>query len=170
MAIYGDIGTALKQAAGTNRLRKALEFAAEVANGGRTDLRHRAAQLKAGESFEVELQQREVFAIFQAYQPRQRKDGFFEAHKEHTDVQFLLQGEEYIEVCPLHELNKSPAYDENNNVFFPLAPEPGSRFTIRPGVLAVLFPADAHAPTLQAGNSTGLNLKVVIKVHNALPA
>jgi YhcH/YjgK/YiaL family protein len=168
MAILGDVTSALAQAKGSPRLQHALHFAAELILNHSSKHRISAAQLKDGDKFEVPIEGTDLFAIFQAYSPRERKEGCFEAHKEFTDIQFLLEGEEHIEVCPLGDLSRNPEFDANKNVFFPLGTEPTTRLLLKPGLVAILFPSDAHAPTLATGKHAGRNLKVVIKARNAL--
>jgi YhcH/YjgK/YiaL family protein len=168
MAIFGDIRSVMEQAARMPRLRTALQFVLDVCDGDKSDVGRRARGLKAGESFEVPIEGKEIFAIFQAYAPRHRKDGFFEAHKHYTDIQLLLAGEEYIEVRELSDFSKTPAYDTNENVFFALGEKSGTSLHLGPGTAAVLFPTDAHAPCLESGATGTLNIKLVIKVKNAL--
>jgi biofilm protein TabA len=166
MAIIGNIHEVTRQAAGTDALGKGLSFLADVLNGKRPDITERARQLKDGENFEVLIEGKDVFANFQAYKSRARKDGFFEAHKEYTDIQCLLEGEELIETCMLADHGSSPVYDANANFFFPLAEKPGTRFHMKPGLTAVLFPADAHAPCLRSTEDGVLVRKVVVKVKH----
>ncbi len=167
MAIIGNINEVARQAAGKEALHKGLAFLADVLNNKLPDITARAKQLKAGENFEVPIAGKNVYANFQAYQPRARKDGFFEAHKEFTDIQCLLEGEEWIETCPLSDHGTPPVYDGNGNFFFPLTDKPGTRFHMKPGLTTVLFPEDAHAPCLRFGEDVILARKVVVKVKDA---
>jgi biofilm protein TabA len=170
MAIIGNINEVTRQAAGTEALNKGLAFLADVLNGKLPDVTARAKKLNEGENFEVPIHGKDVFANFQAYKARQRKDGFFEAHKEFTDIQCLLEGEEWIETCMLMEHGSAPVYDENNNFFFPLSDKPVTRFHMKPGLTVILHPQDAHAPCLSSTETPTLVRKVVVKVKNAQPA
>lgn len=167
MAIIGNISEVARQAAGTDALRKGLDFLSEVLSGKLPEISERVKQLEAGKNFEVPIEGKNVYANFQAYRSKKRSDGFFEAHKEFTDIQCVLEGEEWIEVARLHDHGSAPVYDANGNFFFPLAETGATRFQMKPSLVTVLFPEDAHAPGLRVGEEGTLVRKVVVKVKGA---
>lgn len=168
MALIGRINEVCAQAFPSPRLQAGLNFLKDLLENRSPDLASRAGKLTPGEKFEVAIEGKDVFAIIQCYDPRERKNGFFEAHKAYTDIQCLLGGEEAIDVVPLAARATPAVYDANENLFFPIDELPGSRFLMTPGIVAILFPEDAHAPSLRVKEPSGAVHKIVIKIRNSL--
>ena len=85
-----------------------------------------------------------------------------EAHEKYIDIQYMIEGEEYIGVCPLADATEQVKADPQNDIWFYHAPvQPlllkGKRFI-------VLWPDDAHAPGISVGEDTAVK-KCVIKVR-----
>ena len=69
-----------------------------------------------------------------------------ENHKKYADVFFLLEGEELVGVCPLETVGEAVREDPDHDIWLHRAdtvrlPLGGDRFI-------VLFPGDAHAPSI----------------------
>jgi YhcH/YjgK/YiaL family protein len=128
--------------------------------------------LQPGESRRVTVDGDALYLLMQCYQSRQSRDGRFEAHAHHTDLQYVWSGRECIKVCHLRAVQPKPAYDTNGNVFFPIDEAAHSHLLVHAGEVAVLLPQDAHAPCLRASDDRGeLVRKLVVKVQDAhLPA
>jgi YhcH/YjgK/YiaL family protein len=82
-----------------------------------------------------------------------------EAHRRYIDIQFCLAGLERIGWKPTADCAAAGAFDESADVGF-FTDSPSSWVDLQPGMLAVFYPSDAHAPL--AG--TGVVHKVVVKV------
>ncbi len=111
---------------------------------------------------EYELDGRLVYAIVQRYVTAPAAEPRFEVHRRYADVQFVAAGAEVIGWAPAGRFRELEAYDEKKDIAFGRAAD-WTPVLLRAGELAVLFPEDAHAPRLAAGNP-GPVLKIVIKV------
>jgi YhcH/YjgK/YiaL family protein len=126
------------------------------------------ANLLPGETRRIAVDGDALYLLIQCYRSKQGKEGRFEAHARHTDLQYVWSGRERIEVCNLSLLHPTPDYDANGNVFFPISDVAHSRLLLQAGDVAVLLPQDAHAPSLQANDGESeLVRKIVVKVQDA---
>jgi YhcH/YjgK/YiaL family protein len=99
----------------------------------------------------------------QTYVTRVRQDCFFESHLKHIDVQFMLEGDEWIDVISIDELSVAEAYREEKDLIKYHEYFQASRLRLRTGYVAVFFPQDGHMPG-QATEIPGAVRKSVIKV------
>jgi biofilm protein TabA len=111
-----------------------------------------------------ELDGDRVFALVRRYetgiQPRPR----FEAHRRYIDVQYMASGKEDIGWAPLGLMDITESYDPGTDACFGLVPEDKwSPVTLCEGELAVIYPADAHAPGLAVSGPARVT-KIVVKV------
>ncbi len=96
-----------------------------------------------------------------ARSPGRGRDGAqLEVHRRYIDLQYCVSGEEVIGWRPLADCSAAETqHDETRDIRF-FADRPETWLALPPGMLAIFFPADAHAPL--AG--TGDIFKVVVKV------
>jgi len=104
------------------------------------------------------------FVLEQAYNSKDRKECFFESHRKYIDVQFILAGEEIIEVLNTNLLAVALAYNEELD-FIKYEDKKGiSSIVLKAGDVAIFYPQDAHMPCIKAGSGTKV-LKAVVKVR-----
>lgn len=103
------------------------------------------------------------FALEQTYLSKTKEYCFFESHKKYIDVQFILEGEEIIEIDNIKNLSINFQYDENID----LIKYDGSKFSsslkLRKGDVAIFFPDDAHMPCIKVDEEKKI-IKTVVKV------
>jgi len=168
MAMFGKVEELIELVQPASRLRRGLAVLQDYREGRRPEWAKTLAGLKAGEKVEVAIEGDNLYAILQCYAPKPRAEGRFEAHQRHTDLQYLSEGTEWIEVCPLGEQASLPPFDARGNVLFPLGASAHSRVRLAAGDVAVLLPSDAHAPWLRVEDAPDtLVRKIVIKVKEA---
>ena len=113
-----------------------------------------------------------------------KRESRFESHRVFADIQIVLEGSEYIEVCPVSALESAP-YDDADDISFYAAPDlppaaknhaeealdvrkrtpaPISRIRMTPGNALLLLPEDAHKPCLFDGAWDAPIRKCVIKI------
>lgn len=102
-------------------------------------------------------------AFDQVYATRGRDGCFFESHRKYIDIQFILEGEECIDVLPIGDLAVTKAYRDEKDVIKYADNPGGNRLRLRAGEGAVFFPEDGHMPG-QFANATGVVRKTVVKV------
>lgn len=108
----------------------------------------------------VEIAGDKVYALFQRYETKPVNDSP-EAHKKYIDLQYLIDGEEFIGVAPLATMKKETEARPDGDIYFYEGET--VKLPIGGGRFMVLFPEDAHAPCIAAGSSKPVH-KVVIKI------
>ncbi len=124
------------------------------------DGRHEDPLSAAGES--------PYYAMLSRYAGKPVEECRYEAHHAYVDIQVLLEGEEYIDVCPTPDLVEHEPYSaEKDIVFFnePLSGIRGCRILLKPGLVAVFFPEDAHRPCVSTGAAVRDVRKLVAKIR-----
>ena len=85
-----------------------------------------------------------------------------EYHKDYIDIQFLINGEEYVGYCQKNELLIDNGYDEQKDIGF------GEGIVdyvkLKNGIFMVFFPNDAHQPCMAINIPTKVK-KAVLKVR-----
>ncbi|MBI5745155.1 MAG: YhcH/YjgK/YiaL family protein [Elusimicrobia bacterium] len=109
-----------------------------------------------------EIDGEKVFALVQRYSTAAALPPKFEAHRKYIDVQYVAEGAEIVGWLPLSGVRITEPYDAAKDVCFGLA-ENWTPLRLEAGELAVLYPEDAHAPRLAAGEP-GPVVKIVVKV------
>jgi YhcH/YjgK/YiaL family protein len=104
-----------------------------------------------------------VFANVQQYESVAAAEKDYEAHRAYFDVQFVVHGQEYIEVAPLAECVAVGEFDEANDYGLYTCPAPASKLVMREGDWCVLGPDEAHKPGCALGDPMTMR-KVVVKV------
>lgn len=149
--IVTDLDHIDHQVSMTPSLRKALDF-----------LRGRA--MHALPDGRVDIDGDTVFALVQRYETMRTDAPKFEYHRKYVDVQFVASGEEVIGWAPSESMKITEAYDEKKDVCFgTVKKEKWTPVHLHAGQLMVLWPEDAHAPKLAAGEPLPV-MKIVFKV------
>jgi YhcH/YjgK/YiaL family protein len=126
-----------------------------------------AALAPDAEEREYPLRGRDLYASVASYETRSGGDP--EAHRIYVDVQCLLSGAEAVGWLPARGLRVKTPYSPARDIeFYDVRREEQSRILLRPGLFAVFFPWDAHAPGLTPGDSAGRVKKVVVKIKREL--
>ncbi len=149
--IAGTIQHAEEQVKMTPNLEKAFEFLKTTDLGSLADGR-------------IEVEGAQVYVLVQSYETLPPEAARFEAHKKYLDIQYVAAGEEVIGWAPLHRMVDCTPYNEAKDVFNGKVPSGTmSRVQLAAGELAILYPSDAHAPKVAAGQP-GPVKKIVVKV------
>lgn len=85
----------------------------------------------------------------------------FEAHARYADIQYVIAGHEYIDVCPAAGLAVTDDRLADGDIAFYADPETFTRADLTPGTFAVLFPGEAHRP-LVAPDDKGIQTKKAV--------
>jgi YhcH/YjgK/YiaL family protein len=104
-----------------------------------------------------------LFANVQEYVSTPPGEKNFEAHRAYFDVQFVVAGQELIQVAPLATCEAVTPFDEVNDYALYTCDAPLTTLVMRPGDWCVLGPEEAHKPGCALGEPT-LMRKVVVKV------
>ena len=112
----------------------------------------------------VDIDGDRVFALVQRYESVRTAAPKFEYHRKYIDVQFIASGEEVIGWAISETMKVTGAYDDKKDICFGTVTD--GKWTpvhLQAGQLMVLWPEDAHAPKLAAGEPLPV-MKIVIKV------
>lgn len=111
-----------------------------------------------------ELDSQDVFVKVTEYYSKDPEKVFFEAHKDYSDIQYVISGEEYIELAPVSTAIIKTPYDAEKDIIFYEAKASQSLIG-RPGTFFIIFPNEVHRPGIMIGDSVHVK-KIVIKVRN----
>ena len=108
----------------------------------------------------VEIDGNRVFARVQEYNTKPRTQGFWEAHRQYLDVQYVVSGLEHMGFANIEQLTAG-AYDAAKD-FLPL--DGAGSFVLLPaGMFTVFMPQDGHMPGIAVNEPQPVK-KVVVKV------
>lgn len=111
-----------------------------------------------------EIDGQNLYLTIKSYQPRPLEKAVWETHENYADMQLLLEGRELMGVAPAYRLTVKQPYDSERDVTFYHSIDSGYFVLLTPGMFTILFPQDAHLPSLSDGNASH-NRKAVIKIR-----
>ena len=160
MAIFGNLEVVKKQI-DKELFRVAFEYLEQI-YAKNEEICERLHSLPIGAFEKVELDDNN-FALEQVYHSKQREQCFFESHKKYIDVQYIVDGEEIIEVENIGNLNIDVSYDDSIDLIKYKMTNKASSIILKKGDVAIFFPEDAHMPCIMKDTSIKV-VKTVVKV------
>lgn len=119
----------------------------------------KSTDLNAHELGKVVLKEGELFVNFAAARPKTKDDAKIETHNNFIDIQIPLTGTELMGYMPKTDLAEAEYNAEKDVTFYP--GHATDYLTVKPGMFAIFFPKDAHAPGV-----TEVELKkIIVKVR-----
>lgn len=119
----------------------------------------KSTDLNAHELGKVVLKEGELFVNFAAARPKTKDDAKIETHNNFIDIQIPLTSTELMGYMPRTDLDEAEYNAEKDVTFYP--GHATDYLTVKPGMFAIFFPEDAHAPGV-----TEVELKkVIVKVR-----
>lgn len=104
------------------------------------------------------------FVLEQAYISKNKEDCFFESHKKYIDIQYMVKGNEIMDVTHIDNLEIIKNYDEKTDfIKYENKCDDISSLLIGENELAIFYPTDAHQPCIKVDDSK-LIYKAVIKI------
>lgn len=161
MALFGSIAQLSAVLAPDPRFAPGFRYIQRCLDG-RSPEAMRLRAMADGDVEEVVLEAGSV-TFDQVYRTRPRAECFFESHRKYIDIQFVLDGEEIIDVIPISGLAVDEPYSAEKDVIKYADSAGGSRLRIRAGEAAIFFPEDGHMPG-QFASAPALVRKTVVKV------
>lgn len=119
--------------------------------------------LDNGDGTRVEIDGDRIFANFQKYDSKDASNPVFEVHEKYIDVQYVHSGCESILVTDDTNATTVQEYDGDADCQLYTAPEYSS-LLMKSGDVALLYPAELHAPCLTYKQTQPIE-KVVVKVR-----
>ncbi len=156
MAIFGTVATLEAQAC-NKRYGKVFEFLKNH------DLAAEFEGMNPGDKKTVEIDGKDVKAIFQVYKTKVHALAKLEGHRKYADVQYIYEGQEIIGCSDIANIIEEPEYNEEKDIFFTHANKQLSHVVLTAGEAAILEPQDLHAPCMMVGEPK-VAKKIVFKV------
>ena len=104
------------------------------------------------------------YANVESYSTKSLSCAKYEAHEKYIDIQILLTGQEKIYYCEKDILTFDTQYDSQKDIAFYKEAVKGNFVELDGSNFVMLFPHEAHAPQVSAGDVSEKVLKVVIKI------
>lgn len=115
--------------------------------------------LKALEPGKIVLEADNLIVNVNQTSPKSKEEAKLETHQAFIDIQIPLSGPETMGYTPADELPEAPFDADKDIAFYPgLAQQ---YVTLQPGMFAVFFPSDGHAPGI---TPDGVK-KIIVKVR-----
>ena len=160
MAIFGTLEV-VKEQLSDNKFKQAFDYLEQVIDTqSKENKRLLSLPLDAFEKVDIDNNN---FALEQVYNTKDRDNCFFESHKQYIDVQFILKGQEIIEVVNNSNIIISQPYSEEVDLIKYHNTNTVSRIVLQKGDVAIFFPKDAHMPCVKLENCSKV-VKTVVKV------
>lgn len=154
MAIFGKL-TDLKKQITDDSFLIAFNFLKNLGND--------ILNIKEGECIK-EMITDEIFILKQAYKTKDRSECFFESHKKYIDIQYMVKGDEIMDVTHIDNLNIVDEYNEKTDfIKYENKCDNISSLLIKEKELAIFYPTDAHQPCIKVDDSN-LIYKAVVKI------
>ena len=101
-----------------------------------------------------------IYTLVQEYTTKRKEEGKWEAHRRYIDLQYVVQGAEGMGYANIHHLQPGEYIPEKD--FLPLFGE-GNQVVLKSGCFVLLFPEDAHMPSMALGEPAPAR-KIVLKI------
>ena len=103
-----------------------------------------------------------LFAIVMEYDTQEEADCNVETHKKYIDIQYMIEGAEFVGIATLQDQSPLKPYDEHGDfTFYNVNNLSKIRFTT--GQFALFYPDDMHQTMIQVERPSQLR-KVVLKI------
>ena len=107
----------------------------------------------------------DMYAIVSSYRTKTDNRLPFEAHRKYIDAQFLLSGEERIDVIQTKRFKIKDRYSPEKDILFIHCPPKYSSILLGPGQFVLLYPHDFHRPGQSPSGQPDEARKLVIKIR-----
>lgn len=101
-----------------------------------------------------------MYVNVETYQTKE--DALFEAHRDYIDIQYIISGEEKIGVTKYSDCKENTPYDKERDIEF--LNGKGEFYPMRTGDYMILYPTDAHKPSISLNEKATVR-KAVVKVR-----
>lgn len=109
-----------------------------------------------------EIDGNDVYASVQTYETK--SDANYEAHRKYIDIQYIIKGRELVGITDINNCKTCIEYDNERDLEFFNCLNEDDYYLLREGEFIVLFPHDAHKPSMNYDGSKSEVKKVVVKV------
>ena len=105
-----------------------------------------------------------IFINLGEYVSKNIDECLFESHKKYIDIQYVLKGEEYIDICDEKILEVTDDRLDTDDIAFWGNTDKFSRADLAEGIFVVIFPGEAHRPCVAPDGKGVKTRKAVAKI------
>lgn len=105
-----------------------------------------------------------VFINLSEYTNKNIDECLYESHKKYIDIQYVLSGEEYIDLCDEKLLKVTEDRLDTDDIAFFEDTKYFSRADLTEGIFVVIFPGEAHKPMIAPDGKGIKTRKAVAKI------
>lgn len=103
-----------------------------------------------------------VYVSYNEYTTKNKENAFYESHKQYIDIQYMIEGEEYIALTHNCEIPIKSEYNEIKDISF-YNFDGGKLLRADPCKYFIFFPTDIHKPCIKINENSKVK-KIVVKV------
>ena len=111
-----------------------------------------------------EIDGTDLFISVQEYNTKAEENARFEAHRKYLDIQYIVSGEEVVEVTDLSKTSVSTEYNPEKDVEFYNANGGIWRGSLSAGEYAIFYFNDVHRPAISVGGVPAPVKKILVKI------
>lgn len=100
----------------------------------------------------------------QSYDSRPYEGMSYETHRDHIDLHYMLQGQEYVRWWDKGSVEPNTEYDEVEDIIFYPHPPRHNRALLTDHHYVLVYPEDMHAAHGMVDGKVSHNHKVVVKI------
>ena len=104
----------------------------------------------------------DVYCSYNEYTPKSLENANYESHKQYIDIQYLIEGEEYIGYTNNTSIPVKRPYNEKKDIEF-YDYDGGVLLKANSDKYFIFFPEDIHKPSIKTENNS-LVKKIVVKI------
>jgi YhcH/YjgK/YiaL family protein len=105
-----------------------------------------------------------VYAMVQKYDAKEEATVRYEGHQKYIDIQYVVDGEECVEVVDIEKTQTIVEYDEAKDAAFFAPTGKTWKGVLRTGDYGIFMPYDIHRPAMRVDGAIARAKKIVVKV------
>ena len=106
----------------------------------------------------------EFYYNYLEYEAKEPTDTIYEAHKNYVDIQYIVEGQEHVDVSYEEYMELDTPYDAEKDIMFFKNPQKSFARILGPGEYIIVLPHELHKPGQKVGEN-GRVKKIVGKVR-----
>lgn len=107
-----------------------------------------------------DINEPELFGIGIEYETKESHEALWEAHRKYLDIHVVLEGEEYINITDINQMQSLKEYEDDYELFTGSAQH---SILMKPGYFLVLFPHEVHQTSVKVNEPLSVRKKVYKK-------
>lgn len=111
-----------------------------------------------------ELDGKDLYASVQEYNSKEEAAARYEGHRKYIDIQYIVSGEEAVEVLDIEKCLPITDYNEEKDVLFFQPTEKVWKGIWTAGEYGIFYPNDIHRPGMRVDGVSAPVRKILVKI------